>query len=226
MAGKKLLVIALIASFCISFGVCHANGTGNAIQFKFASEEDKTSDNKPQQEVVKNVDDNNKVVNQYSGDKYFRTIYRHVVRTAPSLGQDWAELVANSIVNSCDRYGVDPLLATALFTQESGFNPRALSPTGAMGIAQLMPGTAEAIGLTPSEAWNDPVKNVDAGVRYLAMQLGRFSYTNEWRNTYAIAAYNAGPGALQNGLPPYLETINHVDSIRNIYIQLLNDQDS
>jgi len=184
--------------------------------------DEKDNDNATQatNEVVNNGANTSTQIN---GDKSFATISRHVLRTAPCMGQGWAALVAGTIVNSSDKYGVDPLLATALFTQESGFNPTALSPTGAIGIAQLMPVTVAALGLTVNEAWSDPVKNIDAGIRYLAMQLERFGYTDEWRNTYAIAAYNAGPSALQHGLPPYLETVNHVNSIRNIYIRLLND---
>lgn len=90
-----------------------------------------------------------------------------------------------------------------LVQQESAWNPGARSHKGAMGLAQLMPQTARALGVDP----NDPAQNLEGGARYLRTQYDKFG---SWR--LALAAYNAGPGAVEkyNGVPPYNETQNYV----------------
>jgi hypothetical protein len=107
-----------------------------------------------------------------------------------------------------NRYGVPINLAFALITQESGGNQGAVSPKGATGIMQLMPGTAKELGVDPT----DPYQNVEGGMRYLAQQYERFG---TW--PLALAAYNAGPGAVQKygGIPPFAETQNYVPAILN-----------
>lgn len=94
-------------------------------------------------------------------------------------------------------------LFQALVRQESGFNPQALSPKGAIGYAQLMPGTATMLGVNP----HDPMQNLDGGARYLLTQLQTFRSP-----TLALAAYNAGPEAVRKygGVPPYRETQGYV----------------
>jgi len=95
-------------------------------------------------------------------------------------------------------------LFQALVWQESRFNPRARSHKGAIGYAQLMPGTAAKLGVNP----HDPVQNLDGGARYLLIQLQAFRSP-----MLALAAYNAGPGAVQkyrNSVPPYRETRDYV----------------
>jgi soluble lytic murein transglycosylase-like protein len=91
---------------------------------------------------------------------------------------------------------------------ESGFDPRALSPKGAMGLMQLMPLTAQSLGADAS----DPAQNVDAGARYLRDLLLKYDGLL-W---HALAAYNAGPEALEkyhNQIPPYRETILYIEKI-------------
>ncbi len=104
------------------------------------------------------------------------------------------------------RHGVPEDLFLRLVQQESGFNARAKSPKGALGLAQLMPQTARKLGVDP----HDPYENLDGGARYLAQQYRRFG---SWR--LALAAYNAGPEAVEKhgGVPPYRETRNYVKVI-------------
>jgi soluble lytic murein transglycosylase-like protein len=101
------------------------------------------------------------------------------------------------------KHGIPEDLFLRLIQQESGWNPGAVSPKGATGLTQLMPGTAARLGVDE----NDPLENLDGGARYLAMMYSRFG---SWR--LALAAYNAGPGAVEQygGIPPYAETKNYV----------------
>ncbi|MEO1140485.1 MAG: lytic transglycosylase domain-containing protein [Pseudomonadota bacterium] len=109
----------------------------------------------------------------------------------------------NVAKDAARRYGVPEDLFLRLVQQESGWNPRAKSHKGAIGLAQLMPGTAAYLGVNA----NDPYQNLDGGARYLAEQYRTFK---SWR--LALAAYNAGPAAVQKykGVPPYKETKNYV----------------
>ncbi len=101
------------------------------------------------------------------------------------------------------RHNVPADLFLRLVQQESGWNSGARSTKGAIGLAQLMPETARRLGVDPT----DPYQNLDGGARYLRQQYDAFG---TWR--LALAAYNAGPGAVQQhgGEPPYAETRNYV----------------
>lgn len=102
---------------------------------------------------------------------------------------------------------ISPQLLDALVQEESGGNPRAVSTAGAIGYTQLMPGTAAALKVNP---WN-PGQNLRGGAEYLAAQLHHF----HGNLPEALAAYNAGPGAVEayHGIPPYLETQRYVHAI-------------
>ena len=104
------------------------------------------------------------------------------------------------------RHGIPEDLFARLVQQESGWNPAAVSHKGAVGLAQLMPGTAAGLGVDPA----DPHQNLDGGARYLRRQFERFG---DWR--LALAAYNAGPEAVarHGGVPPYAETMGYVVAI-------------
>ncbi len=109
---------------------------------------------------------------------------------------------------AAQKYGIDPALLKGLIRQESNFNPNAKSPAGAAGLCQLMPGTAASLGCANPL---DPAQAIDAGAKYLSQQLKAFG--GDPRK--ALAAYNAGPGAVQRygGVPPYAETQNYVRSV-------------
>lgn len=105
-------------------------------------------------------------------------------------------------------YGVSPRLLEAVAKQESGFNPSAVSPAGARGLMQLMPSTASGLGVTDPM---NPAQSVDGAARMLRGLLDRFG----GRTDLALAAYNAGPGAVSRygGVPPYAETRQYVQNI-------------
>jgi soluble lytic murein transglycosylase-like protein len=108
---------------------------------------------------------------------------------------------------AADRYGLPRELVRSVMAAESGFQPLAVSPKGAIGLMQLMPGTAQVLGADPY----DPAQNVDAGTRYLRDLLEKYNYGLR----HALAAYNAGPAAVDryNGVPPYRETIDYIGRI-------------
>lgn len=105
-------------------------------------------------------------------------------------------------------------LVNSVMKQESGFRSNAVSPKGAIGLMQLMPGTAHDLGANPK----DPAQNVDAGTRYLTALLKKYEGRDD-QVIRALAAYNAGPGAVDkyNGVPPFRETRDYVRRIVKNY---------
>jgi uncharacterized protein YycO len=114
---------------------------------------------------------------------------------------------ASLFESAAAKYGVGADLLSAVAKQESGYNPQATSHAGAQGLMQLMPATAQGLGVTNAY---DPAQAVDGAARLLSTLLDRFGTT-----PLALAAYNAGPGAVlrYDGIPPYAETQNYVRSV-------------
>jgi len=124
----------------------------------------------------------------------------------PTLqGTPYAEIIAAA----AQAHGVDPILVKALIQVESGYRPTARSPRGAVGLMQIMPATAREYNVRNPF---DPKANIEAGVKHLKALLDHFG---KERTELALAAYNAGPGAVEkfNGVPPYRETRDYVSRI-------------
>jgi Transglycosylase SLT domain len=122
------------------------------------------------------------------------------------------------IVDSCNRYGIDPMLIYSQMHQESGFKLKATSNKGASGLMQLMPPTARRFGVTDIY---DPQQNIDAGIKYMRWLLDKF----DGDVRLALAGYNAGEGAVMkygNQIPPYNETQEYVRRITNRYNSIRN----
>jgi hypothetical protein len=142
-----------------------------------------TEDGKPM--IVKVVEDKAVVVEYDSSDKVMR----------------WGK----EIQAASTKYGIDPSVIAAVIEQESGGNPNAQSPVGAIGLMQLMPRTAQGLGINPY----DPAENIDGGTKYLAIQFNRFGSIE-----LALAAYNAGPGNVLNSRYLYIsETQNYIRNV-------------
>ena len=123
-----------------------------------------------------------------------------------------AEQIDDAISRAASRHKVDPNLVRAMIKVESNFNPHAVSRTGAMGLMQLMPGTARELGVSNPF---DPEQNVDAGVRHIKQLLSDYN----GNVALSLAAYNAGAAAVMrnNGIPPYQETQAYVRRITRLY---------
>ena len=121
--------------------------------------------------------------------------------------------IENLIEKYSQRNGLDKDFVKALVRQESGFNPNATSKCGAMGLMQLMPGTAQGLGVTNPY---DVEQNIAGGTKYLRSMIDRF----DGNEKLALAAYNAGPNAVKKygGIPPYQETQNYVKNILANYL--------
>ncbi len=124
--------------------------------------------------------------------------------------------IGQALLGYSRHFNVDPRLVVALVVVESGFQPAARSRAGAIGLGQLMPDTARAMGVDAT----DPVQNLYGTIRYLRGNLDRFGWD---RAHLALAAYNAGKGAVlrHNGIPPYAETQWYVANVSGLYRRLL-----
>lgn len=124
--------------------------------------------------------------------------------------RDGSTTVEGMIMQTASEYGVDPKLARAIAIAESDMNQDEISPVGAVGVMQLMPETAESLGVDPY----DTSENIVGGVKYIRQMLDTF----EGDVPLAVAAYNAGPNAVKRygGIPPYAETQNYVGRVLDL----------
>ena len=165
---------------------------------------------------VKTLADGTQMIYNESSSQRAR---RHSTRLLPVPASSGLERLIQRYALEQD---LSPRLVQAVVQVESGYNPKALSSKGAMGLMQLMPDTARLMGV--SDPWN-PAQNIRGGTRYLRRQLDRFSGDL----VLALAAYNAGPTAVTRygGVPPYRETQRYVDKVLGLYEknppQLLRD---
>ena len=144
----------------------------------------------------------------YSGNDTFRSADPTLALHATAPG--YREAIYLPLIREAElRHRLPPRLLQALIWAESRFNPLAVSPAGAAGLAQLMPATARELGITNR---HDPQQNIDGGARYLRQMLDRFGSVH-----LALAAYNAGPGAVMKagGIPRNRETPGYVRSVLN-----------
>lgn len=141
---------------------------------------------------------------------------RPTAQAAPADAVDASDAgqFAPMINAAAKRYGVDPTLVAAVARAESSFNPRAISEAGAKGLMQLMDATARQLGVADSF---DPEQNVDGGTKFLGEMMRRFG-----KPELALAAYNAGPGAVSKhgGIPPYRETQTYVKRVLDFQRQM------
>ncbi|MDO6823073.1 lytic transglycosylase domain-containing protein [Marinobacter sp. 1_MG-2023] len=168
-------------------------------------------------ETVFRYQDENGII-AYSGTRPsvsdFDVISFHCYACDPDSSVNWRTTPLFSgryeteIKTAASEYGVDPALVRAVIHAESAFNEKALSPVGAQGLMQLMPGTALEVGVQNAMV---AAENIRGGVTYLAKMLDRF----QGDTRLATAAYNAGPGAVSRygGIPPYAETKAYVERV-------------
>jgi len=135
----------------------------------------------------------------------------------PLYGKAVLDRYEHYIEKISESYGVSPALVKAVIRAESDFNPRAVSPKGAVGLMQILPATADMVGV---DDLFHPNSNIRAGVKYLKALLRMF----DGNETLAVAAYNTGPGKVKKygGVPPYRETRSYLKRVLTYYRSYLN----
>lgn len=169
--------------------------------------------------ALSNSSEITKLLDKFGNDKSSNVLKAHTAlanSTAyiPSDNSELMNIINSSINNASQKYSVDKDLIRAVMKQESSFNPTAISKSGAQGLMQLMPGTADALSVKNPF---DIVQNINGGVLYLRDQLTKF----DGNTSLALAAYNAGPNSVEKygGIPPYTETQDYVQKVTEYYNQ-------
>ena len=148
-------------------------------------------------------------------------IEQWVAFSRPELSSSTRVLISEAIRREAAAAGLDPLFLTALIQVESGFDPRAVSVSGALGLGQLMPATAQGLGVDP----RDTAENVRGCARLIGGLVQRYRHRADG-NALALASYNAGPTLVAQTLqvPPYEQTINYVYFIGSLHHELQRQQ--
>ena len=143
-----------------------------------------------------------------SGTDFATALQSATATAASASGAEAGGQYEGLIAAAAQRNGIDPSVLHGLIQQESGFDPGSQSSAGAQGLTQLMPGTASSMGVSNPL---DPAESIEGGARYLGQLLKQFG----GNTTDALAAYNAGPGAVSQygGVPPYQETQDYVTKV-------------
>ncbi|MBW3623711.1 MAG: lytic transglycosylase domain-containing protein [Armatimonadetes bacterium] len=161
-----------------------------------------------------------------SGSQEVLDAYKGAIRYFNQRGSDGeVDRIARAVLNYSIQYEVDARLVMAVFAVESNFNPRATSRVGASGIGQLMPGTAAGLGVRNIY---DIEQNVEGAIKYIRAQLDRYDGKDTWTQLQlALAAYNAGPGAVKKyggKVPPYRETQAYVRRVSAWFLHFLGEK--
>lgn len=206
-ALKNLGLYAKVGLLALSVSVTAMPAAADGLNLKRVSEKNRQAQFARQKQLM-----DSRLASQYKQSKRLRPTGRQTVNVttielSPTISTKAYTGKRSAYIPHAQamarKYGIPEALFLRLVNQESRWNPNARSNKGAMGLAQLMPGTARTLGVNP----RDPVQNLEGGARYLRMMYNKFG---DWR--LALAAYNAGPGAVQKygGIPPYRETRNYV----------------
>ena len=147
-------------------------------------------------------------------------IKKSLFKFPPFKGKKGEQVYHPIIKKASEQHNLDPALVKAIIMAESSYNPRAVSPKGAVGLMQLMPGTAESLGVANSF---NPEQNVFGGTKYLRELIDRF----EGDVKLALAAYNVGPAVVikHNGVPPFKDTLYYVHKVYHYYVFYKNQDD-